>query len=361
MYQRFKQAYLTNTDLSTGAYTAVFCAIVIVILGAFIGAIIAIWLHSKIAFAVCLAAAAGIAPYAGLQIYNRGLFSIAPLTRAILQWFGARQAGAEVGEGVGWALPYFINKPTLIYEMTQKLEPITAIEVILKSITFSMDVTVEWEPCPGRLYYLGLIPDIKLALKEELKGFARTFVGDQADLDGLVDSSIQTEFFREAFKQYLIKRSDGVLCQVVVHKPAGHNHVTKVELVPKGDAKPWGVTIINVPLTAFHLPVDFTAAATRIAVAKKDAEAGAIKDAAMRPIADHWIERHVDSTASMSQAYDLVDQHTANNITTSNWSSGAVSIVADAILTALGKQPAVPSAAAVAADANAKRKEGTAP
>ena len=107
MYDWFKRAYLTNTDVGTGMVTGLTLGLIIATFLTGVGIASALVFKNPILFYLFMSGGIISGAVSGVHIYNEGLFDVPIKHRGVLLWLGTRQKGAafEVEEGRRWKLP----------------------------------------------------------------------------------------------------------------------------------------------------------------------------------------------------------------------------------------------------------------
>lgn len=329
-----KRYFLSHRALTTGYWTCgivamgtlLFCTVI----GAFFG------VYGVLAgFTLGLFVGASLATF----FWNKGVKRIKLKYRAVPVWRGKRQQGAglEMSEGLYWLFPWFFSFDA--FEMKEYTDSILNIPIETKDEnTVPTDVTVQWAPRAGQLYYFGNVESMLASLQPEVKSIARAFGISREDIDHLIDSNLP-ETLRKVEMEALKKRADGEVCQIEVDE-GGNPTFTKIN-----DAPPWGIEIRSVSVPNFTIPPDITKAAEEKTEAQKRAEASEVENQAISKITDVLVsQRNINPTAAASMAMSMVmPPDRQPKVETHNFVIGGlddvVRTVINGVLVGLGKEP----------------------
>lgn len=341
---RIRDLFLKSTDLSTGVLTG--CVLAVLQLGLWVG--LASLTRSPLI--MILAAGVGIAlsPVGVIWTYNQGIINIPSKHRALLKWFGERQKGAEyeLHEGDHWIWKWFGAMGYEEYNMQEKTDSVDKIPIETADGTrIPTDLSIQWRPRAGMLYYYGDIADIVKAFSNEVRDGVRAFGVSRTDLEHLTNSRF-AEALKELLPKYLQLRADGVAAKMAFTET--DDGVLSVSLSPIDSdhpVPPWGIDVSSVVVTDFELPSNYTEAASEIAEAKKRRSAVDNLSGTFERVLASFLAKGVDTNVAMAAAHTIVtpDRETSLKVHAFAGLDHVAETVTNAVLVGLGRQPVSPA------------------
>ncbi|HEV2532827.1 SPFH domain-containing protein [Phenylobacterium sp.] len=287
--------------------------------------------HSLIGFGV----GAVIAAFLWAGLWNAGVTRVPVKHRATVVWLGARQKGAELGEGLHWIFPGLMTVGD-VYDMREQTLVVAEVPIHTRDkIISKVSVSIQWSPKPGQLYYLGDIADPGAAFEAEVREIIRAYSVGQQGIDRLIDMDV-AETLKVTIREYLQRRCAGKASKVKF------NTNGEVEYPLDNDTQPWGMDIRSVAVTSFGLDQTVTTSAARTEVARAERAAADILRLGVLETVAALRQQGLDPVIALEEGNLLLLPDRASP-PVRRWSvtglDGTIGSLVNGVLTAMGKGP----------------------
>jgi hypothetical protein len=275
------------------------------------------------------------AAFLWVGLWNAGVTRIEVKHRACLLWVGAREKGAELGEGLHWLCPGLLSLGD-ICDVREQTFVVPNVPIHTKDkIISQVSVSIQWLPREGELYYFGNVANPGAAFEAEVREVIRAYSVAKGGIDRLIEIDA-AETLKVTIREYLQRRCAGNASKILIG--AGG----QVEYARDNDTHPWGMEIRSVAVTAFGLDDNVTRAAARTEVARAERAAADILRLGVLETVEALRKQGLDPVIALEEGNLLLLPDRASP-PVRRWSvtglDGTISSLINAALIALGKAP----------------------